>query len=432
MDKKKHEKPGLLVVGEWQAVKKKCLEKAFQFLGENEKDNITILRGEEVSEAQVIEALKTRGLFGNRKVVIYQNPDFLLAGKKKDPVKKLVGALERSQMKRAARLLGSVLAEKGLYPDTISNHEPHELLSLLETDAINIEQVQELLAYHLKEVQKGLETRGSDGHLLLNWLKKRDKVNRPGNSFVIIYLSQKPPASTIFKKFAELCHVENLTLPTGKGQEAKAQLHLFVRDMLKEQGKEIDSPALERFLQLVGTGSVSAIRNELLKLVHLCGEKGRISVQDVESLVVRHKEEEIFRLTEAFRQKRLGQALESLDLLIEQNIHPLALLSAIRNSVLRILAIKAAANTLQISPGCPYNQFKNTCWPDMKKTLSKYSATSLSKMHPYSAFIHLGSPHKIPTLYDMIEEMAELDLALKGSKLDPRVIIEKFFFKYLS
>jgi len=432
MDKNKTKKPGLLIIGEWQAVKERCIEKACQFLGKDQKDNITILRGDEVSEAQVIEELKTKGLFGDKKVIIYQDPDFLFAGKGKDPVKKLAAALDRSQMKRAARLLGSALAEKGLYPDTISTYRPQELLSLLETNAINIEQIQELLTYHLKEVQKGLGTKGSDGHLLLNWLKKRDKGNRPGNSLVIIHLSQKPPASTIFKKFTELCHVENLTPPIGKGQEAKRQLHLFIRKILKDQGKEIDNLALERFVELVGTGSVSAIRNELLKLVHLCGKKNRISVKDIESLVVRHKEEEIFKLTEAFRQKRLGPALESLHLLIEQNIHPLALLAAIRNCVLKMFAIKAAANTLQINPGCPYNQFKNTYWPDMKKILSKYSATTMSKMHPYSAFVHLGSPYKISTIYDMMEEMAELDLALKGSKLDPRVVIEKFFFKYLA
>jgi len=431
MNKNKTKKTGILIIGEWQAVKGKCLEEAYRFLGKDRRDNITILRGDEVSETQVLEELKTKGLFSNKKTIIYQEPDFLFTGIQKNLLKKLVQALKKAQFKRAARLFGAALAQKGLSPDSLSTSKPRELLSVLETNAIDLEQIHELLAHHLTDVQRGFEIKGSDGRLLLEWLKKRGKEDRPQNSLLIIQLSKMPPPSPMLKRLMALCHVEDLRLPSGKGQKVKAQLHLLIRNVLKKYGKEMNSPAVELFLQLVGTDSDSAIRNELLKLVHLCREKKRISVQDVEDLVVRHREEEIYRFTEAFRQKRLDLALESLHLLSEQNIHPLVLLAAIRNCILRIFAIKAAAKTLQVNPDCSYDQFKNAYWQDIKKILSQHGADTISKIHPYSAFVNLSSPHKISAIYNMMEEMAELDLSLKGSKLKPRTAIERFLFRYL-
>ncbi len=433
MTKKTASKAGILIIGEWQAVKEKCLQVAFDFLGKKEHDMITLLRGDEVSELQVMEALNTKGLFNTKKVIIYQDPSFLDYGREKDPSKKFLKAIKANRIKRAATILGRILYKKGIEIDALERFTPQKILSFLKIDSIGDEQIEAILKEHIRDVEKGFSLHDSGGKGVISWLeKKADKKQATTNTLLIIHLSDMPGKSSTLNRLMELCQVIDLRIATDRRKGADKALYQFIYDLLKEHQKQMDKAALELFLNLVGTDSMSAIRNELLKLVNLPSDKKRITIQDVQGLVVRHKEEEIFKLTEAFRAKKLIPALNSLHFLMEQNIPPLVLLAAIRNCTLRIFSIKAAARSVGINTPCPFNKFKYDYWDEIKKVLSDYGAKTMTQMHPYSAFLHFSAPYKMDTLYDIIEKFADLDLALKGSKLDGRILIERFFFKYLT
>ncbi len=430
MDKtKKPFQAGLVIIGEWQVAREKAMEAAARFLEGSNPDAITVLRGDEIPESQVLEALKTRGIFSEKQVVIYRDPDFLTSGKKGPGlVTRLKQAIKEGKDKRAARIFGRILSEKGLGQEELSELNPSEIGQMLRDQGLDGDELGNLLKNHLEEIKRAVSPSSHSGLGLLSWLKKRKK----GNHFLIIQLSDRPKNVPLFKEFLEACQVVDLDLSSIKGKAASAGVSQFVREQLKQQGKEMERAGLDEFLRLVGASSLSAIKNELQKLVSLTGNKKRITRQDVLTLVVRHKEEELYRLTEAFRKKKLSSALLSLDLLLEQDIHPLAILAAIRNSIIRTYALKSVSKECSQNSRAGFNQFKEAQWPEIKKTLSKIGAGAMSRMHPYSAYLHLASPYSEDELAEMLKELPGLDLAMKGSKLEPRFVLENFFFRHLS
>ncbi len=405
------------------------MEAAARFLEGSNPDAITVLRGDEVPESQVLEALKTRGIFSEKQVIIYRDPGFLVSGKKGPGLEtRLKKAVREGKDKRAARLLGRILSEKGLGQEDLVELGPEEISGMVKDQGLAGDELENLLKSHLEEIKRAISPSSHSGLGLLSWLKKRKK----GNHFLIIQVSRRPKNLPIFKEFIDACQIVDLDLSSRKGKAATAGVSQFVREQLKKQGKEMEKAGLDEFLRLVGTSSLSALKNELQKLVNLTGNRKKITRQDVLTLVVRHKEEELYKLTEAFRKKDLSSTLLSLDLLFDQDIHPLAILAAIRNTIIRTYALKSVSKACSQNSQTGFNQFKEAQWPEIKKTLSSMGAGAISRMHPYSAYLHLLSPYTESELVEMLEELPGLDLAMKGSKLDPRFVLENFFFRHLS
>jgi len=420
---------GLVIIGEWQVAREKVMEVATRFLGSPNPDAITVLRGDEVPESQVLEALKTRGIFSEKQVVIYRDPDFLVSGKKgPDLETRLKKAIKEGKEKRAARIFGRILSEKGLRQEELVELGPEEISEIVKDQDLAGEELENLFKSHLEDVGRAVSPSSYSGLGLLSWLKKRKK----GNHFLIIQVSCRPKDVPLFKEFFEVCQVVDLDFSSRKGKAASTEISQFVKEQLKRQGKEMERAGLDEFIRLVGASSLSAIKNELQKLFSLTGNKKRITRQDVLNLVVRHKEEELYKLTEAFRKKELSSALLSLDLILKQDIHPLAILAALRNSIIRTYALKSIAKECSQKSLTGFNQFKEAQWPGIKKTLSKIGAGAMSRMHPYSAYLHLASPYSEDELVEMLKELPGLDLAMKGSKLEPRFVLENFFFRHLS
>ncbi len=420
-----------MIIGEWQVAKGLCQEEAKRFLGEKGQGAMTVLSGDEVTELQVLEKLKTKGLFSSKKVVIFREPEFFISNKKRQrPEKRLQDALNEGKTKKAARLLGRILREHDLEASQLLNGHPNGLSSLSKTLSIGKHQILMLLEEHMDDIEKASSNYApSGGKRLLSWIKERG-ASRNSHNLLIIQMEDMPSDSSLFDQYKKHLKVIDLRL-SEKGKKGEgAPLSLFIKKFLEKKGKKMDRGALELFTALVGTRSTSAVKNELQKLL-LTGEDQIITAEHVQSLVTRHREEEIFRFTEALRERDIGHCITSLHQLTLQNIHPLVLLSAMRNTLLRIYALKESAKLLRIDQRCSYNQFSTKYWPLMKKALSEYKITFATKMHPYSAFVHYKSSFDRKELEDMLEVLSELDLALKGSKVEGPLVLERFIFKYL-
>lgn len=380
--------PCHIFLGEWQAVKPAC----FQFIsthiqGVSEKD-VIFFHGDEHSEAQVLEALKTKDLFTSRKVVIYREPDFLISA----------------------------------LMDADSNDNSTQMLKKNKIE-------EEGFKGPKKKRQSG------GGELILKWLSS--STNRPEyTGFLIIHCQHPDKRRSLFKKLSKLCQVTNLNIENSRYGKSSGKAQQYIIKWLSQSDKEIESSALKSLLEKVGTDSLSALKNEIDKLINLSGNQKRIYLQDIEGLVVRHREEEIFKITDALRNKNISAAIESLGRILAQNIHPLVVLSSFRNCIYRILAMKIAASHLGFSyevAAVSYNEFKNHYWENIKKYYPINSTGFLSSMHPYAAYLHFKvlDNFTIVKLFSMLEQMAKMDLALKGSKIPPEIILESFLFEYL-
>ncbi len=337
--------PCFLIIGEWEVSKSKALKLAHEILGHDQDKDITILEGEDISSGQIVERLKTKGLFSKKRIVIVR--DF-------------------KQLEK-------------------------------------------------KEEQEKLE----------KWCNI-EKTNKDLNAILILFFS---PESFNKKTLSDLIEKVNFYDFTLKDSEKDTRS--FIIEFLKNEGKSIKKKALDLFIDLVGSSSATAIKKELEKLIFLVGDKREITEFHVEELVFRHKTEEIYKISDAIRKKDITHALKSLNLLIEQNIPPVAILSTIRNTIIRILSVKIITAQKPFKKKISFDEFKISFWPKLKEEYKDKAIYDFLKLHPYSAYLMFQAPYKINELFAILENMAFLDLELKGGKVTPQFVLENFLFSIL-
>ncbi len=424
--------------GEWQAVKPRCMKMLAGIFPGLSEDEISILHGDEVTEANIVEALRTKGLFVSRTIVIYQEPDFLRAkGRADDISKRLEKALESNNEERVVKLLARLMAREDVSVSELKSATKQAIGRLALPKGIDMKGLLEMVERfqdRLEQLRK--EPLESSGERILQWL--RSGIEKKGRQNVFLCLSVERPdrRRKELKQFLKLCPFTDLSGGSEGHGKKTVFLQTQVKNWVKEAGKQISPEALKHLMELVGDRSISALKNEAEKLISLSGQRKIIGLEDVKGLVIRHREEEIFKIGDAIRRRDIGAALKSSRLLLEQGIHPLAVLSAVRNCLLRILALKvavAASGFEHQVEKSSYTLFKDKFWQSLKSLLEPYGWNPLGNLHPYGAWLNITSSgnYSLHELFDMLEEMAEMDLSLKGGKVSPELVIENFFMKNL-
>ncbi len=438
MKEKEEKRPACchLFFGEWQAVRPACLKVLeSRFPGLSEKE-IIMVHGDEVSESAVLERLKTRDLFVSRKAVVYQEPDFLQPrGRKRELNARLQKALDEGKRDRAARILAAVMRDKRLSLADLESASKEVLGKLALPAGIDNAQVLEIALEFSGKIQELLsEPEESTGERILEWIGKTARGKKAAQVFLAVHLERPDRRNRLLKQFMEMCPVTDLS---GKGERygrRTASLQAQVKAWLSELGKNIEPQALKFFVEKVGEDSLSALKNEAEKLASLSGRRKTITLEDATGLVVSHREEEIFQVTDAIRSRNLHRTLTSFRSLLDQGVHPLAVLSAVRNLLVKILALQTAVMCTGpdlVRERMSYQAFKNSHWKRFKAVFEQYDENPLEGLHPYSAYLNLAALDRFSQgeLLDMLEEMMELDFSLKGGKIPPELVMESFFLR---
>lgn len=101
----------------------------------------------------------------------------------------------------------------------------------------------------------------------------------------------------------------------------------FVASELKKYGKTISKPACELLCDYTNN-DLSKINNELIKLAGYIGDRDEISVDDIEKMVTKSTEFQIFELTEALARKNSKKVYDILEVMKSRKdefrtLHPL-------------------------------------------------------------------------------------------------------------
>ena len=108
--------------------------------------------------------------------------------------------------------------------------------------------------------------------------------------------------------------------------------------------KRVDGPAAARLGELVGTG-LEALDNELNKLAVYVGQRDLIRVEDVDALVGQHREEAVFRVTDAMAAGDVPEALKAWEhVLATDRAAPMRAVGGLAAGVRRLLQAKQAVD----------------------------------------------------------------------------------------
>ncbi|PCF43225.1 DNA polymerase III subunit delta [Staphylococcus delphini] len=234
---------------------------------------------------------------------------------------------------------------------------------------------------------------------LLEFIEKYD-----GASLIIFQvqaakLDERKKVVKALKKAANIKKIEQMT-----EQEMQKWIHQY----LNQSFKEIKQDALEALIQLTGI-HYRMIKQELDKLLLYVGDRPTINKEDVQTIVNRSLEQNVFLLTDYIQKGQKAQAISLVKDLIQLKEEPIKLLALITSN---------------------YRLYYQSKILNQKG----YSGQQIAKtvgVHPYRVKLALNQARKydLETLLTIMDVCSETDYQLKSSYMDKVLILELFIMK---
>ncbi len=180
----------------------------------------------------------------------------------------------------------------------------------------------------------------------------------------------------------------------------------WLKRQAKACGYELAPKAAEHLLE-VGGRNLRFLDNELNKVITFAGEQKSIRLEDIEAVMGRRPSYPVFQLTDALRQKQLKKVLRILNQLLNENNHPLLILSMIANQLRKIAQAKEL-----LSKGLPAAQIGQRIGilPFLRKD-----------------FVEQADNYTLKQLKHALGSLLETDIKLKSSAQTPHILLEALF-----
>jgi DNA polymerase III subunit delta len=209
------------------------------------------------------------------------------------------------------------------------------------------------------------------------------------------------------QKFSKLLQEKALVVELTIGNESAAELAVH---MAQELGAELDRPAANMLAEILNS-EPARMRIELEKLatyVRGNGQSsgqthGRITMADVETLVVAARRNTVWQLAEMLGSRKRAAALAFLDNLLREGEQPAGIVGALAWSYRKLIEAR-----------------------DLPAHTNGYEAARQLQMNPVAAEAAVRQAHGVPKsdLLAGFMALAEADSELKSSNPDPRAFME--------
>lgn len=222
-----------------------------------------------------------------------------------------------------------------------------------------------------------------------------------GENFIIfeVYqnkLDERKKITKTLKKTSKLAKVE---------QMSEQEIKNWIKNKLHENFKDIKQDALDFFIELTGI-NFNIVSQELEKIILFLGERTTINKKDVEEIINRSLEQNVFLLTEYIQKGEKYKAIQLIKDLIVMKEEPIKLLALITSNY-------------RLYYQCKILSRKGYSGQQIAKTIN---------VHPYRVKLALNQVkhYQLTHLLNIIDQCAETDYKLKSSYMDKQLILELF------
>lgn len=234
---------------------------------------------------------------------------------------------------------------------------------------------------------------------------------------LIAYLEEPAPYSIVvllapYEKLDERRKITKQLKKQATVVEAKSltekELIDWIRNRVKRQSIDITDEAIELLLTLVGD-NLFLLTSEVDKLALYVGNQQQIEKADVEKLVSRSLEQNIFSLVDKVVHRKIDEALRIYYDLLKQNEEPIKILSVISGQFRLIYQTKDLS----------------------RRGYGEKQIAGYLKIHPYRVKLATGQARYFSDeeLVRIIQLLAESDYAMKTGAMHKELLIEMFLFK---
>jgi len=251
----------------------------------------------------------------------------------------------------------------------------------------------------------------------------------PAANILILTAEEVDRRKKLYRYFKEKQVVIDLSVESGHTARAKKAQKSVLRDLarhtLQEMRKTMDNGLLEELLERVGFHPVAVVM-ETEKLCLHAGDRKRITRTDLEALVGRLGQDALFELTTAVAEQRCASAMVLADRLMDNGVHPLALLATLRNHARALLLFRS----LQADPDLGYTAsmsaaaFQKQCLPALKE---KGRWQKELGGHPFAVYMQFKTAARFSpsVLGHWLRLILRAERRLKGSSLEPATVIHQ-------
>jgi DNA polymerase-3 subunit delta len=163
------------------------------------------------------------------------------------------------------------------------------------------------------------------------------------------------------------------------------QLNIWLREKAREEKKVLSADAASFLLQRVGT-DMETLRSELDKAILFCLGKDGIELADLEPLVGKSREDQVWDVGEAVAARDASKAVELIRDLVASGTHPLVVLTLLVRQARHLLQ----ARLLWESAGCPsfsdMRGFQSRVLPALAANAFGGGADDVTTIHPFATF----------------------------------------------
>ncbi|MEA3428954.1 MAG: DNA polymerase III subunit delta [Thermodesulfobacteriota bacterium] len=395
---------------------------------------------------QALQRINTYSLLPGTKVVaICDTQIFYSKLNEKALIEKAKKEYNNDNIKKAANYLLSLLGLLNLSFDDISKANRGKALKFDIDRSAGEEWFDKTIDYCLS---CGLSP--SNGQDKAKLLQQVIENGFPKDNHLIITADMVDKRKSLYKAINKYGMVVDCSVPKGERRaDRMAQERILYENMetvLTKNKKRMDKAAIAAMFEMTGF-NLRSFLNNLEKLISYVGEQNRITIDDVKFVLKRTKKDPIFELTNAISERNLEKALFFLNSLLPQLDHPLQLFAAITNQVRKLLLIKGFVESPHGGAwhsGIRFDQFQRSVMPAIKtydkellsllEDWKSKPATDLlvaqNPNNPYPVYQMLLRSERFTTdeLVEDLKLLSEVDLRLKSTGGNPKIILEKVIF----
>lgn len=399
--------------------------------------NLVLVDGDQEEPAQTLNQLRTYSLFGGQRVIRVMDSRLLHSKViAKNLWEKAAKQYQNNDFAAAGRYLRQVLDIGGM---TLADLE--ELPASTWKNKLGFGRPQGSLAW-VGEVL-GKSELGDDIEVSVEKQSITDLYSKafdeglPSGNILILVTDGVDKRKKFYKYLVKQGSVLDLAVDTGTNKAAtdsrKEVLADIVRRTLAEFHKKMEPRAMEIFLERVGFHPVAAAL-ESEKLALYSEDREKITVNDLNEVIGRTREEAVYELSEAFSNRDLAATLLISGRLLENGLHPLVIIATLRNHLKKMLIIGAMRDldSPAYSPGLSFPAFKGGYLERLKGDRVEDWPKDLPG-HPYALYMMFRKVEKFKTgaLTRALSELLATEYRLKSSAMPEKIILESMFFTLL-
>ncbi|MDH5105694.1 DNA polymerase III subunit delta [Lentilactobacillus diolivorans] len=232
-------------------------------------------------------------------------------------------------------------------------------------------------------------------------------LNHPEDSTIMVFfapyekLDARKKVTKALKKVATIVEI---------GRLRENEIKQLIRQRVSEREFKIDEDALERMVQLTG-GKLTAMMNDLPKLLLYKNDTKVIDVAAVNGLVSRSLEQNVFDLVNSVLKKKPKESMDIYQQLILENSQPIQINAVLIQQFRLLLQVMIL----------------------QKHGYSQGSLASTLKVHPYRVKLALQTIRKFNyvQLREAFVGLVDTEREMKSTSRSPELLFELFILKFM-